>query len=102
METSKQKVIKILQLNQDFLVNIGVKDLFLFGSYARNEANEQSDVDLLIDFLPGKKSLKNIIEIGDFLENILGKKVDILTRNGLSKHIGPHILNTLEHVPFAA
>ena len=102
MKHTKQQVIEILISNKDFLINIGVKELFLFGSYAKNEATENSDVDLLIDFFSGKKTLKNIIEIGDFLENILGKKVDILTRNGLSKYIGPHILNSLEHVPFAA
>jgi hypothetical protein len=102
MVNSKLELIELIKLHTNLLHKYGVKDIYLFGSFSRNEVTEKSDVDLLIDFESNKKTLMNIIEIGDFLESIFGRKVDIITRNDLSKFIGPHILNSMEHLSLAA
>jgi hypothetical protein len=102
MVSNKQEVIELIKHNKDLLYKYGVKDIYLFGSFGRDEITEKSDIDLLIDFEANKKTLTNIIEIADFLEYLFGRKVDILTRKGLSKFIGPHILNSMEHVSLAA
>ena len=102
MVNNKLELIEQIKLHTNFLYKYGVKDIYLFGSFCRNEITEKSDVDLLIDFEANKKTLMNIIEIADFLEYLFGRKVDILTRKGLSKFIGPHILNSMEHVSLAA
>lgn len=60
--------------------------LGLFGSYARNEEREDSDLDLLVEF--GKKiNLLELINLEQQLKEALGIKVDLVTKRALSKHI---------------
>ena len=61
----------------------GVKKVYLFGSYARGEANPGSDIDICIE----KGSIRTLFELSGFcqdLEEILGNKVDLVTTSGLS------------------
>ncbi len=58
----------------------------------------ESDVDLLINFDPEQKSYDNFIELSFFLEDLLGRKVEIIRPQSLNKYIGPHILNQAENV----
>ncbi|MBU6324950.1 MAG: nucleotidyltransferase family protein [Bacteroidetes bacterium] len=80
------------------LDRLGVKSIGLFGSFLRNKVKEDSDVDLLVDFHSGKKSFDNFMELAFYLEDLLGRKVEIVTPQSLSKHIGPHILKEVEFV----
>ena len=80
------------------LDRLGVKSIGLFGSFLRNEVKEDSDVDLLVDFHSGKKSFDNFMELAFYLEDLFGRKVEIITPQSLSKHIGSHILNEVELV----
>ena len=72
--------------------------LGLFGSFVRDEAGPESDVDLLVDLQEGRKTLHALVDLGEFLEVLLGRKVELLTRPGLSPYIGPHILSSTEDV----
>ena len=67
----------------------------LFGSYVRNEQNENSDIDFLVDFDKGV-TLFDIVMLEDTLSGILKKKVTIVSKRGLSKYIGPYILQEAE------
>jgi predicted nucleotidyltransferase len=80
------------------LDRFGVRSIGLFGSFVRNEVQEESDVDLLVDFQAGKKSFDNFMELAFYLEDLFGRKVEIVTPQSLSKHIGPHILKEVELV----
>jgi uncharacterized protein len=63
---------------------MGATAVFLFGSTARNEANENSDVDVFIELDPTKKiGLFELFDIEEQLEKALGTKVDLGTRTGL-------------------
>lgn len=95
---TKAEVIARLQAQREQLRALGVAQLGLFGSFVRDEAGLDSDVDLLVDFQEGRKSLHALVALGDFLEDQLGRKVELLTRSGLSPYIGPHILQSTEHV----
>ena len=95
---TKAEVIERLQQQREQLRALGVARLGLFGSFVRDEAGPDSDVDLLVDFQQGRKSLHALVDLGDFLEALLGRKVELLTRLGLSPYIGPHILNSTENV----
>jgi len=75
-----------------------VKSIGLFGSFLRDEAQKDSDVDLLVDFHSGKKSFDNFMELSFYLEDLFGRRVEIITPQSLSKHIGPHILKEIEIV----
>ena len=81
------------------LSKYGVFNIGLFGSYLRNEQTERSDIDLLIDFEPDKESYDNFMAVYDLFENLFrNEKVEIVTKNGLSKHIGPKILKEVFYV----
>ncbi|RFP65769.1 nucleotidyltransferase [Hymenobacter lapidiphilus] len=99
---NKAEVIARLQQQREQLRALGVARLGLFGSFVRDEAGPESDVDLLVDFAEGRKTFQGFFEVLDFLESLLGRDVELLTEPGLSKYIGPHILQTTEYVISAA
>lgn len=76
----------------------GVRRLALFGSFSRNTQRADSDVDLLVEFLPGRKSFDNFIAVCELLEETLNRRVEVLTPESLSPHIGPRILQEAEDV----
>ena len=100
--SSKQEIINRLQQNNAVIKSMGVASIGLFGSFVRNEATESSDVDLLVEFEKGKKNYSNYIELAYFLENLMGRKTELVTKKGLSKYIGPKILETVEYVALTA
>ena len=68
--------------------------LAVFGSHARGEQKKDSDIDMLVEF---NKSvgLLHLIHTEHLLEDTLGKKVDLITKKGLSDRIKPYIQNDL-------
>jgi len=81
------------------LSKFGVKNIGLFGSYVRNEQSDKSDIDLLIDFEPEKENFDNYMAVYDLFENLFKNvKVEVVTKNGLSKYIGPKILKGIMYV----
>jgi len=68
--------------------------LALFGSHARGDQKKDSDIDLLVEFSK-PVGLIHLINTEHQFEDILNKKIDLITKNGLSKHIKPYIENDL-------
>jgi len=99
---TKQELIQQILLNQLQIRNFGVKKLGIFGSFVRNEVQENSDIDFLIEFYPEQKSFDNFMDLSFYLQNLFKRKVEIVTPQSLSKYIGPYILKEVEYVPFAA
>ena len=64
---------------------------FIFGSNARNEANENSDIDLLVELDYSEKIGLQFIQMKFDLEKLLNKSVDLVSSNGISKHIKSNI-----------
>jgi uncharacterized protein len=60
----------------------GARNVRVFGSVARGEAKESSDIDLLVEFEPGRSLLDHAALVLD-IEELLGRKVDIVTEKGL-------------------
>ena len=81
---------------------LGVRRLALFGSVARDEARPDSDVDVLVEFLPGWKTLDRFMTLADLLERVLERPVELVTTEALSPFIGPHILAEAADVLHAA
>ncbi len=67
-----------------------VKKVYLFGSMARNEANFQSDIDLLVE-LNESVDLFQFAEMQWQLEELLKRKIDLVSTNGISQRLQPHI-----------
>jgi len=100
MIESKKELFETLINNREALNGFGVYSIGVFGSFCRNEMNDSSDVDFLVEFKKSEKTYSNLFNLHVFLTSLTGRKVEILTRNSLSKHIGPYILKEVENVPF--
>jgi len=72
-----------LKRHEAELRQLGVKDLFLFGSTARDEARDDSDVDLFFDHERGQLGLFQLMDVKEFASRILGCKTEIMTRASL-------------------
>ena len=99
---TKIQLLQLIIANQEKIKRFGVTKLGLFGSFVRNEQNDKSDIDFIIEFEQSKKSYKNFIGLAEFLESLLGRKVEIITPQSLSPYIGPHIIKTVEYVALAS
>jgi len=69
----------------------GVKDLRVFGSYARGEARPDSDLDLLVDIEYGRGVAMRLVHFCQEVQSLLGMKVDVLTRDGLDRKLHARI-----------
>lgn len=71
----------------------GLAALALFGSTARGTAQPDSDVDVLVDIAPAVRfSLVDLVSVKDFLEDKLGRTVDVVTREGLDPAIRDRVI----------
>ncbi len=75
-----------------------MKRLGLFGSFVRDEHTEKSDVDFLVEFKRKKETFKNLVHLAFFLEDVTGRKVEVVTKGSLSKYFGHRILAATEYV----
>lgn len=89
---SKDNIFKLLRENKVQLLKHQVKRIGLFGSLIRGDNDDSSDVDFLVVFQEGKKNFDNFMGVALFLENILDRKVDLLTIEALSPHMKSKIL----------
>ena len=97
--TTQEHILKTLKSNKIKLTKFGIRNVGLFGSYRRNEQSSESDIDLLIDFEPEKENFDNLMAVYDLFEKIFkNEKVEVVTKNGLSPHIGPLILKEVQYV----
>ena len=80
------------------LAKAGVRRLGVFGSFARNEAKSDSDVDVLVTFDAQHRTFDNLFAVGEALEEVFGRRIDLVTEDSLSPHIGPHILKEVKYV----
>jgi predicted nucleotidyltransferase len=97
MVNNKSELFGSLLRHQARLKQFGVKRCGVFGSFARGVQSVHSDVDLLVEFEPDKKSFDNFMGLALFLEDTLGRKVELVTPESLSPYIGPRILREVEY-----
>ena len=98
----KEKFFDVIRSESELLRAYGIMEIGVFGSVNRGEDREESDYDVLVVFEPGGKNFRNFVAVSDLLEERLGAPVDLVTREGLSPHIGPFILKETEYVPLAS
>ena len=88
----RQDAISLLSGSADAIRSLGVDALYLFGSTARDEAREESDVDLFFDYEDGKVfTLVDLITLRDAITNILDRDADVIARNSLHAYLRPKI-----------
>src|SRR5580704_561169 len=81
----RSEVIAKLKQHEAELKRLGVEHLYLFGSTARGEAREDSDVDLFFDHPEGSLGLYELLDVKAAATRILGRKADIMTRRSLHR-----------------
>lgn len=88
---------KLAQHRGEILARFGAKHLSLFGSAARDELREESDVDVLVEFQEAA-TYDGYFGLKEYLENILGRPVDLVTEKGLKPRARKHVEKDLIRV----
>jgi len=79
---TKEQTLRLLRDNYPFLVaEYGLKRIGLFGSYAKGSHDEASDIDIIVEF--ERPIGLRFIELVEYLERLLGRKLDVLTPAGI-------------------
>jgi predicted nucleotidyltransferase len=94
MVRNRDDIVKFLQMHKEELKQrFGVESLGLYGSYARDEAREDSNIDIAIELASGSKSLSNFTGVRNYLEEQLGKTVNLVFESNL-KPVNPWVRDT--------
>lgn len=89
----RDDIIDSLRAHRHVLDRFGVAGLLLFGSVVRDEARADSDIDLLVEYAPGRpRGLFDFVELKNALEGILGRPVDLITPAGIKPRLRDRIL----------
>ncbi len=96
----KQKILNFLKSHQDFYSQkYGIKFIGLFGSFARDEANEKSDIDILYTIEKGKKlSIFSYLKLKKQLEDYFNKKVDLVREETVKPQLKNYIHKDMHYV----
>lgn len=97
MKTFEEIKETIQEHKEEFQQQYGLKEIGIFGSYARGEQNEESDVDILIE-LERPIGFVKFIRIENALSGILGTRVELVTKKALKPYIGKRILSEVKYV----
>jgi predicted nucleotidyltransferase len=94
---SADEIIDRIRSHRAQLDAFGVRSLGLFGSVARGEERAESDIDVLVAF-DGPATFDQYIDLKLFLEDLLGRRVDLVTERGLRAAIRPAVERELRRV----
>ena len=95
---TRKKILRTLEMHKDELSSrYKVKQIGLFGSYARGEQNAGSDIDLLVDFLPGA-DLFDLSGLKQYLEGIFDHHVDVVPTRTLRDELRAMVLADVTYV----
>ena len=94
----REIVLSLIRENRDKIKSFGVESLAVFGSVARGEASPESDVDILVTFY-GPATFDQFMELKFFLEELLGRPVDLVTRKALKPQVQTQVEREAIYVP---
>jgi uncharacterized protein len=94
---SANEIMEILNKNMNYMrKEFSVRKIGVFGSYVKDSANSNSDIDILVEFK--EKTFDNYMDLKFFLEDLFGKKVDLVISDTIKKRIRPSILRETQYV----
>jgi predicted nucleotidyltransferase len=96
LASNRDEIVTKIKAHRRALTRYGVKSLALFGSTARNKMRKESDVDVLVQF--DKSTWANYIGLKFYLEDLLGREVDLVTPKALKPATKPSIEKDLLYV----
>lgn len=93
----KRRILSTIQKHSSELKLYGVKNVGLFGSFARSSQNINSDIDILVEFERGDKTFDNYMDLKFFLEKLFHRKVDLVIKDALKTRIKSRILSEVTY-----
>lgn len=97
MNTAEQILDMLRQVKPEMEALFKVQGIGLFGSVVRNEQREGSDIDILVE-LPNEADLLDLIGLGQFLEERLHQRVDVVPKRALREEIRDRVLNEVRYL----
>lgn len=89
--SEKEQVINALKsLKPEMTARFKVREIALFGSLVRGEQSSASDIDLVVELDEGA-DLFDLVALGQFLEERLGRKVDLVTKRSMRREMRDHV-----------
>ena len=89
--------LAILQDHLGEIQGLGARRVGVFGSFARGDAREDSDVDIYVEFEDAKRTYDNFFALHELLENFMGRRVEIITDKALTESKARLILPTIRY-----
>lgn len=86
-----EEILDVLSKNREKLQKMGVRKLGLFGSYIRNEQNQESDMDFLV--VLDQYGFDDYMDVKFFLEDLFERHVDLVVEDTIKPRLRPYILN---------
>jgi uncharacterized protein len=80
----KDHILGLIRSNRELIESKGAMSLALFGSYSEDRQSPDSDIDILVKFRESDKNYDNFIELVFYLEELFGRKVELVTPESLS------------------
>lgn len=93
----KHEIFNIIKINKKHLKKYGVKRIGLFGSYAKGNQKEHSDLDFIIEFEEGKKSFDNYMELNFLLKDLFDKDIDLVIAGTIKPELKDSIMESVEY-----
>ena len=91
----------IIKENIKKINEFGVSTIGVFGSYSKDSQTEESDIDILVNFKANQKSFDNYMDLKFFLEDLFGRKIDLVIEESLKKELKEEILRSVHYVEAA-
>lgn len=96
MYTSNE-IMEMLNNNMSNIEKFHVSKLGLFGSFVRDEQNDASDVDILVEFEEGHETLDNYMDLKFYLEELFDRKVDVVIFDSIKPSMKPSIMRSVKY-----
>ncbi len=94
----KIEIKRLLIKNREIIKKFGIKKIGLFGSVVKGQIRSGSDIDILVEFDKDQERYKNLIDLYFFLQQLFGRRIDLVTPSSLSPYIAPYIMKEVEYI----
>lgn len=95
---TSEMILNELEENISTLKEFEVESIGIFGSHARNEAREDSDIDVVVRFKEGKKTFQRFMGLEEFIEGLFLKEVDLVSEENVKPEILPYMRKDVKYV----
>ncbi|MBF7081720.1 nucleotidyltransferase family protein [Desulfallas sp. Bu1-1] len=94
---NENAILTKIETNMTRIKSFGVKKIGLFGSFARGEQTNTSDIDILVEFYQDQKTFDNYMDLKFYLEDLFGRKVDLVIAETIKPDLKPNITRSVRY-----